>query len=63
VTPADRRISYDRTVRIGKAALAENIALKQAAGKHGDVRPDGILCRVIPWGLTRPRVSLPGGGN
>jgi fumarate hydratase, class II len=63
VTPLDRRIGYDRAVRIGKAALAEHIALKQAAEQHGYVRPDGCHRRVVPWGQTRPRATLPGGGT
>jgi fumarate hydratase class II len=62
VTPFDGRIGYERRVTIGRAALAENIALKQAAEKRGYIRPDDCLRRVIPWGQMRPRATLPGGG-
>ncbi len=40
VTALKPRMGYDRAVKIGKLALAENITLKEAAEQFGYVRPE-----------------------
>ena len=63
VTALNPRIGYDKAVKIGKLALAENITLKQAAEKLGFVRPEDFDRWVIPADMTVPGASLPGGGG
>ncbi len=63
VTALDPRIGYDRPVKIGKVAFAENITLKQAAEKLGYVRPEDFDRWVVPGIMTRPGATLPGGGD
>lgn len=63
VTALDPRIGYDRTVQIGKLALAENIALKQAAERPGYVRPEGFDRWIVPAAMSVPGAALPGGGD
>jgi hypothetical protein len=59
----DPRIGYHQTVKIGKVALAENITLKQVAGKLGYVRPADFDRWVITAEMARPGATLPGGGG
>ncbi len=63
VTALNLRIGYDRAVKIGKLALAENITLKQAVEQLGFVRPAGFDRWVVPAEMTVPRATLPGGGG
>jgi fumarate hydratase class II len=63
VTAFDPRIGYDKAVRIGKLALAENITLKQAAERPGYVRPEYFDRWIVPAAMTEPGVTLPGGGG
>jgi fumarate hydratase class II len=63
VTALNPRIGYDKAVKIGKLALAENITLKQAAGKLGFVRPEDFDRWVVPAEMTMPGATLPGGGG
>jgi fumarate hydratase class II len=63
VTALNPRIGYDKAVRIGKLALAENITLKQAAEQLGFVRPEDFDRWVVPAVMTEPGATLPGGGG
>ena len=63
VTALNPRIGYDKAVRIGKLALAENITLKQAAEQLGYVRPEDFDRWVVPAAMTVPGATLPGGGG
>jgi fumarate hydratase class II len=63
VTALNPRIGYDKAVRIGKLALADNITLKQAAEKLGFVRPEDFDRWVVPADMTRPGATLDGGGG
>jgi fumarate hydratase, class II len=63
VTALNPRIGYDKAVKIGKLALAENITLKQAAEKLGYVRPEDFDRWVVPAAMTVPGATLPGGGG
>lgn len=63
VTALNPRIGYDGAVKIGKLALAENIALKQAAEQPGSVRPEDLDRWVVPAAMTAPGATLPGGGG
>ena len=63
VTSLNPLIGYDKAVRIGKLALAENIALKQAAERLGYVRPEDFDRWVVPATMTMPGSTLPGGGG
>jgi len=63
VTALNPRIGYDKAVRIGKTALAENITLKDAAVRLGYVSPDDFDRWVIPADMTRPGATLEGGGG
>jgi fumarate hydratase class II len=63
VTALNPRIGYDKAVKIGKLALAENITLKQAAEKLGFVRPEDFDRWVVPAAMTVPGATLPGGGG
>ena len=63
VTALNPRIGYDRAVKIGKLALAENITLKQAAERLGYVRPEEFDRWVVPATMTVPGATLPGGGG
>jgi fumarate hydratase class II len=63
VTALNPRIGYDKAVKIGRLALAENITLKQAAEKLGYVRPEDFDRWVVPAEMTRPGATLPGGGG
>ena len=63
VTALNTRIGYDKAVKIGKLALAENITLKQAADQLGYVRPEDFGRWVVPAAMTVPGATLPGGGG
>jgi fumarate hydratase class II len=63
VTALNPRIGYDKVVKVGKLVLAENITLKQAAEKLGHSRPENFDRRAVPAEMTRPGVTLPGGGD
>ena len=63
VTALNPRIGYDKAVRIGKTALAENITLKDAAAKLGFVRPEDFDRWVVPAAMTAPGATLEGGGG
>jgi fumarate hydratase, class II len=63
VTALNPRIGYDKAVKIGKTALAENITLKDAAAKLGFVRPEDFDRWVVPAAMTAPGATLEGGGN
>lgn len=63
VTALNPRIGYDKAVKAGKLALAENIALEQAAEKLGFVRPHDFDRWIVPAAMTVPGATLPGGGG
>jgi fumarate hydratase, class II len=63
VTALNPRIGYDKAVRIGKTALAENITLKEAAAKLGFVRAEDFDRWVVPAAMTSPGATLEGGGG
>ena len=62
VTALNHRIGYDKAVRIGKLALAEDVTLKQAAEKLGYVSPEDFDRWVRPEEMTQPGATLAGGG-
>ncbi|CAH2599469.1 fumarase C [Rhodovastum atsumiense] len=61
VTALNPRIGYDKAVRIGKMALAENITLKEAAAKLGFVTPEEFDLWVRPEEMVQPGANLEGG--
>jgi fumarate hydratase, class II len=63
VTALGRRIGYDRAVKIGKPALAENTILKQAAERQDYARREDLDRCLVPATMTRPGARLPGGGD
>jgi fumarate hydratase class II len=63
VTALNPRIGYDKAVKIGKTALAENITLKEAASRLGFVEPEDFDRWVVPADMTRPGATLEGGGG
>jgi fumarate hydratase class II len=63
VTALNPRIGYDKAVKTGKLALAENITLRQAADQLGCVRPEDFDRWVAPTDVTVPGATLPGGGG
>ncbi len=63
VTALNPRIGYDKAVSIGKVALAENVALKDAAAKLGFVRPEDFDRWVVPAAMTEPGATWEGGGG
>ena len=63
VTALNPRIGYDKAVKIGKTALAENITLKEAAAKLGFVQPEDFDRWVVPAAMTTPGATLEGGGG
>ncbi|MBX9699097.1 MAG: class II fumarate hydratase, partial [Acetobacteraceae bacterium] len=62
VTALNPRIGYDRAVQIGKAALAENLTLKEAAARLGFVTPEEFDRWVRPEEMVEPGATLDGGG-
>jgi fumarate hydratase class II len=63
VTALNPRIGYDKAVRIGKTALAENTTLKEAAARLGYVSPEDFDRWVVPGEMTVPGATLEGGGG
>ena len=63
VTALNPHIGYDRAVRIGKTALADNITLRQAAERLGFVGPEDFDRWVRPQDMVRPGAQLAGGGS
>ena len=63
VTALNPWIGYDKAVKIGKLALAEDIALNQAAEQLGYIRPEDFDRWVVPAAMTAPGATLPGGGG
>ena len=63
VTALNSRIGYDKAVKIGKSALAEDVTLKEAAAKLGYVQPEDFDRWVVPAGMTSPGATLEGGGG
>ncbi|WP_270938705.1 class II fumarate hydratase [Falsiroseomonas oryzae] len=62
VTALNPRIGYDKAVQIAKAALAEDITLKEAAARLGHVSPEDFDRWVRPEEMIRPGTTLDGGG-
>jgi fumarate hydratase class II len=62
VTALNPHIGYDKAVKIGKLALAENITLKEAAERLGFVAPADFDRWVVPADMVRPGARLAGGG-
>ena len=60
VTALNPRIGYDRAVAIGKLALAEDITLKEAAVRLGDVTAEQFDEWVVPADMLRPGATLEG---
>ena len=60
-TALNPHIGYDNAVRIAKAAIAENITLKEAAEKLSLVSPQDFDRWVQPARMTRPGDVLEGG--
>ncbi len=58
VTALNPRIGYDKAVRIGKLALAENMTLRDAAQALGFVDPADFDRWVVPASMTRPGATL-----
>jgi fumarate hydratase class II len=63
VTALNPHIGYDRAVKIGKTALAENITLKRAAEKLGYVSPADFDRWVRPDEMVHSGSQLAGGGS
>jgi fumarate hydratase class II len=61
VTALNPHIGYDKAVRIGKLALAENLALRDAAARLGFVTPEEFDRWVRPEAMIHPGASLDGG--
>ncbi len=58
VTALNPRIGYDKAVRIGKLALAENMTLRDAADRLGFVSPADFDRWVVPADMTQPGATL-----
>ena len=58
VTALNPRIGYDKAVRIGKLALAENVTLRDAAAKLGFVTPEDFDRWVVPADMVQPGATL-----
>jgi fumarate hydratase class II len=61
VTALNPHIGYDKAVRISKAALAENITLRDAAERLGLVSGADFDRWVRPEAMLRPGATLAGG--
>ena len=61
VTALNPHIGYDRAVRIGKTALAQNITLRDAAAKLGYVASEDFDRWVRPEAMVHPGATLAGG--
>ena len=58
VTALNPHIGYDKAVRIGKKALAENITLRDAAVALGSVTAEEFDRWVVPAEMVRPGATL-----
>ncbi len=58
VTALNPHIGYDKAVKIGKTALAENITLRDAATRLGFVAGEEFDRWVVPADMTRPGATL-----
>jgi fumarate hydratase class II len=58
VTALNPHIGYDKAVRIGKKALAENLTLREAAERLGFVKPEDFDRWVRPETMIAPGASL-----
>ena len=58
VTALNPHIGYDKAVRIGKKALAENLTLRDAAQQLGFVAPEDFDRWVRPENMVAPGASL-----
>ena len=58
VTALNPRIGYDKAVKIGKKALAENMTLRDAAASLGFVSPEDFDRWVVPAEMTEPGATL-----
>ncbi len=58
VTALNPRIGYDKAVRIGKLALADNITLRDAAERLGFVTLADFDRWVVPADMTQPGATL-----
>jgi len=63
VTALNPHIGYDKAVKIGKTALAENITLREAGEKLGFVSGADFDRWVLPAAMTQPGAMLAGGGS
>ncbi len=61
VTALNPHIGYDKAVKIGKTALAENITLRDAAERLGFVSGEDFDRWVRPEDMVAPGASLAGG--
>jgi len=61
VTALNPRIGYDRAVAIGKRALAENLTLREAAIRSGDLTGEEFDAWVRPEAMIAPGATLEGG--
>ena len=62
VTALNPHIGYDKAVQIAKLALAEDLTLKEAAGRLGHVGAEDFDHWVRPEAMIRPGSSSEGGG-
>jgi fumarate hydratase, class II len=60
VTALNPHIGYDKAVRIGKKALAENLTLRDAAQQLGFVTPEDFDRWVRPADMVAPGATLDG---
>ena len=58
VTALNPHIGYDKAVRIGKLALADNMTLRDAAAQLGFVTPEDFDRWVVPGHMTEPGATL-----
>ena len=58
VTALNPRIGYDRAVAVGKAALAQNITLREAAVQLGFVTPEEFDRWVRPADMVTPGLTI-----
>jgi len=61
VTALNPRIGYDRAVAIGKRALAEDLTLREAAIRSGDLTGEEFDAWVRPEAMIAPGATLEGG--
>ena len=58
VTALNPKIGYDKAVKIGTKALAENMTLRDAAAALGFVSPEDFDRWVVPADMTEPGAAL-----